>query len=272
MPRLRRRLDPNRHLRPRRQVSLTHFLPNLLTLGAICAGLTSIRFSIDGRLNEAVALILLAAILDALDGRLARVLRSESAIGAELDSLADFLNFGVATGLLVFLSAGHGSLGWIAVLIYVICCVMRLARFNVDARLPPPAASLGGLPGGFVGVPSPAGAILAMMPVFLDRALPKVDLPVAATAAWMVVVGLLMVSRLPTPSLKLLRIRWDTLPYLVILMVGTLAVLFTWPWWTLLAACLAYLLTLAWTLRRWRPASPTLTPAPTNGKTPPDAP
>lgn len=244
MPDFRR---PPRAGRPRRQVSLTQLIPNLLTLGAICAGLTSIRFSIDGRANEAVALILLAAILDGLDGRIARMLRSESAIGAELDSLADFLNFGVATGMLVFLATGLGSFGWIAVLIYVICCVMRLARFNVDARLPSD-----GVKSGFVGVPSPAGAVLAMMPFFLSRALPEAELPPGPIALWLVAVGLLMVSRLPTPSLKLLRIRTETLPYLIILLVAALAVLFTWPWWTLLAANFAYLLTIAWSAWRHR--------------------
>lgn len=240
MPRLR----PGRHRRPRRQISLPQLLPNLLTLGAICAGLTSMRLAIDGRVNEAVALVVLAAILDALDGRLARMLRSESAIGAELDSLADFLNFGVATGMLVFLSTALSSLGWIAVLIYVICCVMRLARFNVDARQPTPGQSLGG----FIGVPSPAGAMLAMMPVFLGRAVPGWEMPSQLVAIWLVAVGLLMVSRLPTPSLKLLRFRPETLPYLVILLVALLAVLFTWPWWTLLAIDLLYICVIAWSV------------------------
>lgn len=250
MPRLR----PGRHRRARRHLSVAHLLPNLITLGAICAGLTSIRLSIDGRINEAVALIVLAGILDGVDGRLARMLRSESAIGAELDSLADFLNFGVATGMLVFLSVlgGISSLGWIAVLIYVICCVMRLARFNVDARSPAPGAP----PGGFVGVPSPAGAMLALMPVFAERAMPGTEAPALLAALWLVGVGLLMVSRLPTPSLKLVRIRSDQLPYAIIVMVAALAMLFTWPWWTLLAADLAYLCAVALSLRHRRRMPP----------------
>ena len=143
-----------------RQLALPQLLPNLLTLGAICAGLTSLRFAIAGRFGEAVGLIILAAILDALDGRMARMMGSESAIGAELDSLADFLNFGVVTGMLIYLSmlSDIANVGWIAVLVYVVGCVLRLARFNVDARSPAPGPSLGG----FIGVPSPAGAMLAM--------------------------------------------------------------------------------------------------------------
>lgn len=239
MPRLRPRRDPDR---PRRAVSLPQLLPNLLTLGAICAGLTAIRFAIEVRITEAIALVILAAILDALDGRLARMLRSESAIGAELDSLADFLNFGVATGMLVFLSVGLGSLGWIAVMIYVICCVMRLARFNVDARLPSPGLSVPG----FIGVPSPAGALLALLPVFAERAMPEWRLPSAAVAIWLIAVGLMMVSRLRTPSLKAIRVRPDMLPYVVVALVAALAVLFTWPWWTLIALDLLYLGVLAY--------------------------
>lgn len=233
-----------------RQLALPQLLPNLITLGAICVGLTSIRFAINGRFGEAVALIILAAILDALDGRMARMLRSESAIGAELDSLADFLNFGVATGMLVYLSmlAGLSNLGWIGVLVYVVGCVMRLARFNVDARSPAPGPSLGG----FIGVPSPAGALLAMLPLFADRAMPSLHLPELITAGWLVLVAMLMVSRVPTPSLKKLRMKPEDLPYWVILLVAVIAILFTWPWWALIAADLAYLAVVLWSVARKR--------------------
>lgn len=231
-----------------RRLSLNQVLPNLITLGAICAGLTAIRFAIAGRFNEAIALILLAAFLDWSDGRMARLLRSESAIGAELDSLADFLNFGVAVGMLIYLSTlqGQSNLGWIAVLVYVICCVMRLARFNVGSRLAEPGAYVG-----FVGVPSPAGAILALLPLALNRGLTTFpDVPAFLSSAWLIAVGLLMVSRIPTPSLKLLRVRSDQLPYLVILLVAGTAILFTWPWHALIAMDVAYLLTIGWAV--WR--------------------
>ncbi|KFI24968.1 CDP-diacylglycerol--serine O-phosphatidyltransferase [Haematobacter missouriensis] len=232
-----------------RQLALPQLLPNLLTLGAICAGLTSLRFAIAGRFGEAVGLIILAAILDALDGRMARMMGSESAIGAELDSLADFLNFGVVTGMLVYLSmlSDIANLGWIAVLVYVVGCVLRLARFNVDARSPAPGPSLGG----FIGVPSPAGAMLAMLPLFLNEALPAgTDVPDILSALWLVIVGFLLISRIPTPSLKKLKMRPEYLPYWVILLVAIIAVLFTWPWWTLIAADVAYLCVVGWSALR----------------------
>ena len=117
---------------PLRSMRPIQMLPNLMTLGAICAGLTSVRFAFDGNAGLSMSLIVLAAVLDGLDGTVARLLKSESEIGAELDSLADFVNFGVAPGLLLYLWALQSgrSAGWIAVLIFAICCAMRLARFS----------------------------------------------------------------------------------------------------------------------------------------------
>ncbi|WP_136684088.1 CDP-diacylglycerol--serine O-phosphatidyltransferase [Falsirhodobacter xinxiangensis] len=237
-----------RRVQRSRRLSLGQLLPNLITLGAICAGLTAIRFSIEGRIPEAVGLILLAAVLDGLDGRMARMLRSESAIGAELDSLADFLNFGVAVALLTYFSTLHGlsRLGWIAVLVYVICCVLRLARFNVGAKSDGPSP-------GFTGVPSPAGAMLALMPVAFDRAFPTLpELPGVLVALWLMGVALLMISRIPTPSLKLLRIPSDKMPYLLVLFVAAAGVLFTWPWETLVVLNAAYLCVVIWSVVKWQ--------------------
>lgn len=238
---------------PPRRLSLAQQVPNLMTLGAICAGLTAIRFAIEGRPDQAIALIILAAILDGLDGRIARILHSESAIGAELDSLADFLNFGVATGLLVYLTLSGGGLGWVAVLIYVICCVMRLARFNVGAKAPEADA----MPGWFTGVPSPAGAMLALMPIAIDRAF--APLPPAVVAGWLLIVGWLLISRIRTPSLKLVRLGPQNMRYVVVGVIAVGAVMFTWPWQGLLVLDLAYLVVVAWSvrhprLRRKRPA------------------
>ncbi|WP_045388191.1 CDP-diacylglycerol--serine O-phosphatidyltransferase [Falsirhodobacter sp. alg1] len=236
---------------PLRRMSMAQMLPNLLTLGAICAGLTSIRFAVEGRIDHAIFLIILAAVLDGLDGRLARILKSESAIGAELDSLADFLNFGVATGMLVFMTMFHleNSLGWIAVLIYVICCVMRLARFNVGIKTPDADA----IPGYFTGVPSPAGAMLALMPIALQHAFHSIP-PIATPlmALWMVFVGWLLISRIPTPSLKLVRPRAEHMRYLIVGVIAMIAILFTWPWEALLALDLAYLATVLWSFIRSR--------------------
>ncbi|QUS36177.1 CDP-diacylglycerol--serine O-phosphatidyltransferase [Falsirhodobacter algicola] len=230
-----------------RRLTFLQLLPNIMTLGAICAGITSIRFATEGRVDQAIALIILAAILDGLDGRVARMLRSESPIGAELDSLADFVNFGVATGLLVYFPLLHGEsrLGWVAVLIYAVCCVMRLARFNVGVKTP----DAGAAPGYFTGVPSPAGALLALLPIALDRALVGIEVAPALVALWLVVVGLLLVSRIPTPSLKQLRIPREKSRYVVICAIGCIALVFTWPWEALLAADLAYLGVILWAIR-----------------------
>lgn len=233
---------------PNRRFSLAQQVPNLMTLAAICAGLTAIRLGIEGRPEPAIALIVLAAILDGLDGRLARILGSESAIGAELDSLADFLNFGAATGLLVYLTVfetGSG-LGWVAVLIYVICCVMRLARFNVGAKTPDADA----MPGWFTGVPSPAGAMLALLPIALERT--GVDVPPVLAAGWLLLVGWLLISRIRTPSLKLVRLGQQHMRYVVVGMAALGAVMFTWPWQGLLALDAAYLLVVLWSVRRTR--------------------
>ncbi len=145
---------------PRRErgtvLSLVHLLPNLMTLGAVCAGMTSIRFAIEGQVVTSMSLIVLAAVLDGLDGPTARFLKSESAIGAELDSLADFINFGVAPGLLLYLWALHDgrSAGWIGVLIYGVCCAYRLARFNVASRIETTTPKTT-----FTGVPAPGAAL-----------------------------------------------------------------------------------------------------------------
>ncbi|MFT5867142.1 MAG: CDP-diacylglycerol--serine O-phosphatidyltransferase, partial [Gammaproteobacteria bacterium] len=144
-------------------IRLYHLLPNLLTIAAICAGLTAIRFGYEGDFEMAVRLVLAACVLDGLDGRLARLMKRETAVGAELDSLADFVNFGVAPVLILHSWALQDlrSAGWIAVLIYSVCCVLRLARFNVNNRL----ESDGSACDFFVGVPSPAGALLVLLPM-----------------------------------------------------------------------------------------------------------
>jgi len=220
--------------------SLPQMLPNIMTLMAICAGLTAIRFAVQGRFDLAVSLILVAAVLDGLDGRLARMLKTESQIGAELDSLADFVNFGVAPGLLVYLWALQDarSEGWIAVLIYVICCVMRLARFNVDSRNPEMQTQARK---GFVGVPSPAGALLVLTPFFIWREFPGLSkAPELVVVVVLIGVGFLLISRIPTPSLKSVSIPAGKVRYLMVGLVAVVAAAFTWPWAVLSIAALGY--------------------------------
>ncbi|MFP5480694.1 MAG: CDP-diacylglycerol--serine O-phosphatidyltransferase [Alphaproteobacteria bacterium] len=226
---------------PPRQLLLLKLLPNLVSILALCAGLTAIRYAIAGNFPMAVLLIGTAAALDGLDGRLARMLKSESAIGAELDSLCDFVNFGVTPAIVLYLWGlrTETSLGWIAVLVYAVCCMLRLARFNVGHKAP---AGEVAEKTSFIGVPSPAGAMLALVPMYLVLALDHaITLPPVLVALWMVAVGALMISRVRTPSLKRIRIAADLARYVLVGLVVVVAALLTYPWVTLLTLSLAYL-------------------------------
>jgi CDP-diacylglycerol---serine O-phosphatidyltransferase len=224
--------------KPPRDLSLLQLIPNFLTVGAICAGLTAIRFALEGRFSLAVALIVLAAVLDGLDGRLARLLKASSEIGAELDSFADFLNFGIAPGLILYIwiLRDEPRAGWIAVLIFAVCCVMRLARFNVGNRTLPASDSVG-----FIGVPSPAGGLLALVPLYLARLDPALEVPAIVAALWLVFVGLLMIGRFPTPSLKRATFSREKVRYVVLGFVAVVALLTTYPWATLTVGAMLYL-------------------------------
>lgn len=200
-----------------RGFSINRLIPNVLTLAALCSGLTAIRFGLQGEMRLAVIAIIVAAIFDALDGRVARRLGVTSRFGAELDSLSDFLCFGVAPALVLYLASLRevGSLGWMVVLMFPICSALRLARFNTAlvSDTPPPAWT-GQF---FTGVPAPAGALLALMPLMvsfeIEAAWPRHALVVGVV---LVVVGGLMVSRLPTFSFKKGRVpRHLVLPALL---------------------------------------------------------
>lgn len=236
--------------RMRRDFLLIRLIPNVLTLTAICAGLTGIRFALHDDFPMAVAMIVLAAVLDGIDGRLARMLKSESELGAELDSLADFLSFGVAPGLILYVWIEQQDVGgiWIAVLIYVICCVLRLARFNVHARDPQSSKSVRF----FTGVPAPAGALLALLPLYVDMVLADYGpLPGPLVSAYLVAVGGLMISRLPTYSLKTLRVSAENARFILVGCTIPVAALLTYPWLTLIAMDILYLVGVA---AAWRAA------------------
>ncbi len=225
--------------KPRSELPLVQLIPNLVTLGAICAGLTAIRFAVEGRFQMAVALIVLAAVLDGIDGYLARMLKSESAIGAELDSLGDFLNFGAAPALIVYFWALHdgGGTGWIMVLVYAICCVVRLARFNVGSR-----SEAAGDNRFFTGVPAPAGALLALLPMFVTFMVPQpISLPPEVIGPYLVFVGTLMISRLPTFAFKSVTIYADYARYVLVACIALVAALVTYPWALLTAFDVIYL-------------------------------
>ncbi|WP_298253952.1 CDP-diacylglycerol--serine O-phosphatidyltransferase [Bradyrhizobium sp.] len=240
-------IDPkNLELRRRRfrPIPVRMLVPNFITLLAICAGLTAIRLSTEGRMELAVAAIVFAAVLDGIDGRVARMIKGQSKFGAELDSLADFVNFGVAPGLMLYFWQLHdlNNGGWIAAMVFAISGGLRLARFNAtmdDPDRPAYAANY------FTGVPAPLGAIAVLLPIYLAfLGLPKP--PAAVTAVYTFVIGCLMVSRLPVFSGKAVRMRVP--PELVlpafVSAVFVIALLIGYPWYMLSAGTVIYLLTL----------------------------
>jgi len=244
--------EPEPRRRRFQAVPVRVLIPNLVTLLALCAGLTGIRMAIEGRLELALGAIVLAAVLDGLDGRLARMLQGTSRFGAELDSLSDFVCFGVAPGLVLYMWGLEtlGSVGWIAALAFAICAALRLARFNVmleDPNKPPFAADF------FTGVPAPAGAICVLLPVYLELVgLPRLIASPAVAAIYCLAIALLMVSKLPAYSGKKLgaRVPRDAVLPVIVGVVLFIAVLATWPWAMLSVLCIAYLAALPfWVLR-----------------------
>lgn len=240
-------IAPNR--RPRlRALPINKMIPNMVTLLALAAGLTSIRYGLRGEFERAVVAIILAGILDGMDGRIARMLRGTTKFGAELDSLSDFLSFGVAPAMLLYLWTMNdaGGAGWALVLLFATCAALRLARFNTMLGDPEPPAWSRNY---FVGVPAPAAAFLGLLPMMLSFQLGDSFFgEPAVVAVFMVGVGLLMVSRMPTYSFKRVHVpRKAALPIMIV--VGLLAAfLVTNPWTTLSVIGLVYLATipLAW--------------------------
>ena len=235
---------PETRRRRFRPIPVRMLVPNVITLLAICAGLTAIRLSTEGRMELAVAAIVFAAVLDGLDGRVARMIKGQSKFGAELDSLADFVNFGVAPGLILYfwqLNELHNG-GWIAAMVFAISGGLRLARFNAtmdDPNKPAFAANY------FTGVPAPAGAITVLLPIYLGfLGLPKP--PAVVTALYTLLIAFLMVSRLPVFSGKTVRMRVPpemVLPVFVSV-IFFIALLVGYPWHILSAGSVLYLLSL----------------------------
>lgn len=236
-----------------REIPMRMVLPNLVTVLAICAGLSGIRFGFEGRFEPAVVMVLLAAFLDGIDGRLARMLKATSKFGAQMDSLADIVNFGVAPALVLyaFLLDRAGSPGWIAVLLFAIACGLRLARFNVldeDHDRPIWQSEY------FVGVPAPAGAVLVMLPLYLSflRVGVEPSRPAAFVATgFTILVAFLLVSRLPVYSGKSLKVPGDKVLPIILAVVLYILLLMTYPWYTLTASVAGYLLFLPFSVRAY---------------------
>lgn len=231
-----------------RGLTLRALVPNAITAAALCAGLTGIRFAIDGEFEKSVMAVILAAFLDGIDGRAARLLKAQSRFGAELDSLADSISFGVAPALIIYLWTLHNlpSLGWIAALSFAICCVLRLARFNaqIDAE-PLPHKQAGFL----TGVPSPVASGLAFLPLYLWIITGRWEFgEPLAVALWMFLIAFLMISNLPTLSWSKLRPRRSIRIEAIAGAGLVVAALLTEPWLTLVGITLVYLLLIPVTL------------------------
>ncbi len=236
-----------------RDIPFRVLAPNLITLLAIGSGLTAIRLAVEGRFQLAIIAIIFAAILDGLDGRVARFLKSSTRFGAEMDSLADFVNFGVAPAIVLYIwvLGELKSIGWIAALIYAICGCLRLARFNVMLEDPDRPKWHNNF---FVGVPAPAGAMVVLLPVYLGFLGLEVSRSVAVIVAlYTIFVGLLMVSNLPTFSGKNFgkRISRQLVLPLMIAAVFLVALLFSFTWTTLSIVSIGYLASIPFGLRAW---------------------
>ena len=241
--------DPDRDERKKRpnvfargQVPVRVLIPNIFTLVGLCAGLTAIRMGIEHRWDLAVAALVFAAVLDGIDGRVARLLKASSRFGAELDSLADFVNFGVAPAIIMFnwaLEDLH-SLGWIAVLVFAVCSALRLARFNVSLDSTDTPAWKSNY---FVGVPAPAGAIILLLPIYVQDLGLHVPSLTPLVLIYTLGIALLMVSRVPTFSGKLIGQKIAREYVLPVFVAAALfmALLVTFPALTLAVGSILYL-------------------------------
>ncbi|MEX2617896.1 MAG: CDP-diacylglycerol--serine O-phosphatidyltransferase [Alphaproteobacteria bacterium] len=241
----------NHHAQRRRLrgLSVGKLIPNIITVSAACCGLTGIRFAIEGRWDYAVTAIIVAAILDALDGRMARILRASSEFGAELDSLSDIVSFGVSPAIILYFWTlqDAGGVGWAIILFYIVCCALRLARFNsMHDKMPPYAFNY------FTGVPAPAGALMSLLPLVIALGF-NADWTMhpLVTGTWVAIMAALMVSRMPSYSFKRIKVpQRYVLPFLVA--VGlTLAGLAAFPWIVLTGVAVVYLGTFPYSVRSY---------------------
>ncbi len=236
-----RRIDPRRMAERLEELSVGRVVPSVLTLMGLCSGITAIRFAIGGEWNAAVIAIIFAMVFDMLDGRAARFLGADTQFGAQLDSLADLVSFGVAPGVLVYMwsLSRMGNAGWIAALIFCTCSAIRLARFNVQSVRDEGSSEHNPY---FTGLPTPAAAGLLLLPMLLSFQFGH-DLfrEPMVSGAMIAVAASAMVSRLPTPSIKYMR---PTRQYRILVwgFVGLLVgFMITWPWITTTVGMMIYL-------------------------------
>lgn len=241
----------------RRRHRTIRLLPSMVTILGLCSGLSAVKFGIEGKLDIALALVGAAAIFDMLDGRIARMLDATTKMGAELDSLSDAIAFGVAPALVLYVTFLHSdSVGWILALMFAVCMVLRLARFNTlmdEDNRPDWQREY------FTGVPAPAGALIALLPIALSEQFGDgwwVSFP--AVAVWTVFTGLLCVSTLPTLAIKSVSVAPRTAPILLVLVALAAALLVTYPRILMMALVVLYLGHIPFAVRsaRWVAARP----------------
>ena len=240
-------MEPNKKFKLVTSKKTRYLLPNILTLGGVCLGISSIKFSIDGNFNLAVILILLAAILDALDGRVARLIKGTSEFGKELDSLTDFVSFGIAPVLILYFWElnNYGKLGWAIALIYSVCCVLRLARFNLTKN----ENDHEWKNNFFEGIPSPAGGLLILTPLIYELTELNFNLNIKSITPFLtVLIALLLVSKIPTLSLKKISISSKTTVFLLLFAGIIFISLLFYTFETLLVFSFIYLISVPLTI------------------------
>ena len=220
-----------------------YLLPNILTLGGVCLGISSIKFSIDGNFSLAVTLILFAAILDALDGIIARLIKGTSEFGKELDSLTDFVSFGIAPVFILYFWElnTYGKLGWAISLIYTVCCVLRLARFNMT-KYDDQQEWKNNF---FEGIPSPAGGLIILMPLIYE--LTEINLNISTreyTPFLTIIIAVLLVSKIPTLSFKRISISSKATIFLLLAAGMIFIALLFYTFETLLFFSIVYLISI----------------------------
>lgn len=222
------------------QFRISFIVPNAITLAGTCLALTGIKYALAGLWEKSVICIIISAIFDGLDGRAARMLKATSNFGEVLDSLSDFVAFGVAPAFILYFWVLNefGGVGWWISLFFVVCCSLRLARFNTMLdKLPPYADNY------FQGIPAPAGALVALLPMMLS--FNQIMISNIIVFVWVLLIGLLMVSTIPMFSFKKAKIERKYIPLIMLVIGGILAGLSGLPWLTLSVVLFSYLMTIA---------------------------
>ena len=236
-------MDENKKFKLVASKKTRYLLPNILTIAGVCLGISSIKFSLDGNYSLAVTLILFAAILDALDGRIARLIKGTSEFGKELDSLTDFVSFGIAPVFVVYFWElnKYGKLGWAITLLYSVCCVLRLARFNLTKI----EENQEWKNNYFEGIPSPAGGLLILMPLIYELTNLNFNFEIKnITPYFTVIVAIMLVSKIPTLALKKISISSKATIFLLLFIGIIFIVLLFYTLETLLVFGCVYLLSI----------------------------